>query len=165
MGIILFQSCASQSYMEKETLLKLIDQKEFTFMAERALPTDYDVINVLNSMPNATSSRVLDLSYGYTIEVKGDELNVTLPYFGRTFNPSMDQDKSSLRFTSKDYTLTKSAGKKGNTVVTLKPNDVRYISAIYLDISTTGHAYASVNANDRAPISFDGYIMKNEVKK
>lgn len=165
LSIVLFQSCTSQTYIEKGALDKLIDQQEFTFMAERAVPTNYDVINVMNSIPNSTSSRIMDLSYGYSVVMKDTEMEVVLPYFGRTYNPSLNSDKNSLRFTSKDFSVSKKTGKKGNILLTVKPNDVTHIEALYFDISEKGKTYLSVNANDRSPINFDGYIMKNETAK
>lgn len=162
LSIVLFQSCTSQTYIEKGALDKLIDQQEFTFMAERAVPTNYDVINVMNSIPNSTTSRIFNLDYGYTVELKREEVTVTLPYFGRTYNPSIDIEKNSLRFTSKDFQVEKTLGKKGNFLITIKPNDINTVTALYFDITKTGKAYLSVNARDRSPISFDGYIMKNK---
>lgn len=52
------------------------------FYAQKANPTNYDVINVMNSMPNSTSTRMLDLNGGnYTIEVSKNKVDVVLPYF------------------------------------------------------------------------------------
>lgn len=107
----------------------------------------------------------MDLSYGYSVVMKGTEMEVVLPYFGRTYNPSLNSDKNSLRFTSKDFSVSKKTGKKGNILLTVKPNDVTHIEALYFDISEKGKTYLSVNANDRSPINFDGYIMKNETAK
>ena len=49
----------------------------------------FDVINIMNSIPNGNSARMLDLDYGYTGGLKEKELDVTLPYFGRMFNQVM----------------------------------------------------------------------------
>ena len=38
-------------------------------MAKRN-PTNFDVINIMNSMPNGNSARMLDLDYGYTVVLK-----------------------------------------------------------------------------------------------
>ena len=90
--------------IDPKTLEEITTSNQFTFMAERANPTNFDVINIMNSMPNGNSSRMLDLDYGYTVVLKEKELDVTLPYFGRMFNPSYDTSKNSYRFTSKDFT-------------------------------------------------------------
>ena len=164
MAVFLY-SCSAQNYLDKATLDTLLAQKQFTFMAEKAHPTNYDVINVMNSMPNSTATRILDLSYGYTVTLEDNKMEVTLPYFGRTYIPSTDPDKNSFRFTSKDYSITQKNGKNDAVIFIIKPNDIRHIEAIYMEINKNGGAYVSVNANDRQPISYSGYIMKNEVNK
>lgn len=163
--LLLIVSCASKTYVQPAELTNLLNNEEFTFMAERANPTNYDVINVMNSFPNSTSTRMLNLDYGYTIVVKKEKLEVTLPYFGRLYTPSMDNDKNSYRFSSKDYSISKSEGKKGSTIVTIAPKDVTNVRRIIMEVYKSGKAYVSIDSNDRQPISYDGYIMKNQVVK
>lgn len=164
MGLII-TSCGSQIYMDSQSLKTALDNEEFTFMARRANPTNYDVINVMNSLPNSSSGRMLDLSYGYGFTIKDKILEVTLPYFGRLYTPSMDNDKNSFRFTSKDYEIQKTAGKKGSIIFTIIPRDITHIRSMVLEVYKNGGAYLSVGANDRQPISYEGYLMKNEIKK
>lgn len=163
--VTLLLSCASQPYLDQKTFDELVNSNQFTFMAKRANPTNFDVINVINSLPNANSARMLELDYAYSVEIKENELEVNLPYFGRGFNPSYDTSKNSYTFTSKDFTLSKVQSKKGNWVYTISPKDVKNIRVIYLEVFKNGTAYLSVDSNDRQAISYDGYIMKNEVKK
>lgn len=158
-------SCNSQTYIDQKTLEDITASNQFTFMAKRANPTNFDVINVMNSLPNSNSARMLDLDYGYTIVIKEKQLEVNLPYFGRLFNPSYDTTKNSYNFTSKDFTLNKVQNKKGNWVYTITPKDVNNVRIIYLEIFKNGNAYVSIDSNDRQAISYDGYIMKNEIKK
>lgn len=158
-------SCSSQTYIDQKTLEDITASNQFTFMAKRANPTNFDVINVMNSLPNSNSARMLDLDYGYTIVIKEKQLEVNLPYFGRLFNPSYDTTKNSYNFTSKDFTLNKVQNKKGNWVYTITPKDVNNVRIIYLEIFKNGNAYVSIDSNDRQAISYDGYIMKNEIKK
>lgn len=141
----------------------LVNSQEFTFHAERANPTNYDVINVMNSMPNSTSTRILQLNGDYTIEVKNNNLEVVLPYFGRLFNPTYgNTSNNSYRFTSKDFTLSKMQNKKGNWIVKIKPNDVNNVDEINIEIYKNGKAFTSVRSNDRQPITYDGFISRNE---
>ncbi|WP_292009614.1 DUF4251 domain-containing protein [Chryseobacterium sp.] len=166
-SILFFQSCSSQNTTDSKTVDTLINSGELTFFAQRANPTNYDVINIMNSIPNSTSTRVLDLSGGnYTIELKKDNLEVVLPYFGRLFNPSLGNvDKNSYRFTSKDFTVSKSQNKKGNWVIKIKPNDVSNVSDIIMEVFKNGKAFVSMRSSDRQPISYDGYISNNEIPK
>ena len=165
-GILFFtSSCTSQNYIESGLLNTIVQQKQFTFMAERVDILSPDVVNVINSIPNSSYARMQDLDYGYDIVFENNEMIVYLPYFGRTYNPSRDLDKAGFKFTSKDFTIDEKEGKKGKKLLTIKPNDVNNVNAIYMEISPNGKCYVSINANDRQPISFTGYIMKNEVKK
>ena len=158
-------SCTSQINIDPKTLEEITTSNQFTFMAERANPTNFDVINIMNSMPNGNSARMLDLAYGYTVVLKEKELDVTLPYFGRMFNPSYDTSKNSYRFTSKDFTLSKILNKKGNLVYTISPKDVDHVRVIYIEVYKNGNTYVSIDSNDRQPISYNGYLMKNEISK
>ena len=65
------------------------------------------------------------------------ELDVTLPYFGRMFNPSYDTSKNSYRFTSKDFTLSKILNKKKPLVYTISPKDVDHVRVIYIEVYKT----------------------------
>ena len=158
-------SCTSQTYVDEKSLDQFINSNELTFMAKRANPTNFDVINVMNSLPNNNSARMLDLDYGYSVVIKEKELDVNLPYFGRLFNPSYDTSKNSYNFNSKDFTVSKLQNKKGNWVFTVSPKDLSNVRVIYIEIFKNGGAYVSIDSNDRQAISYDGYIMKNEVEK
>lgn len=158
-------SCTSQTYVDEKSLDQFINSNELTFMAKRANPTNFDVINVMNSMPNNNSARMLNLDYGYSVVLKDKELTVNLPYFGRLFNPSYDTSKNSYSFTSKDFTISKVQNKKGNWVYTISPKDQNNIKVIYLEIFKNGAAFVSIDSSDRQAISYDGYIMKNETNK
>jgi hypothetical protein len=159
---LMFYSCSAQNTTDSQTLNFLVTSEEFTFHAERANPMNYDVIKTLNSIPNNPSTRILQLDAGsYTIELRKGKMEVVLPYFGRAFNSNYGRDNS-YRFTSKDYTVTKSQSKKGNWVFKIKPNDVINVSDINIEVYKNGKAFTSIRSNDRQPITYDGYISKNE---
>lgn len=164
---LIFQNCSSQTAVESGAVSSLISSEEFTFHAERANPMNYDVLNVLNSIPNNPSTRILQLDSGsYSIELKKDKMEVVLPYFGRSFNSSYgNPSDNSYRFTSKDYTITKSQNKKGTWTFKIRPNDVKNVSDINIEVHKNGKAFTSVRSNDRQPITYDGYISENEKKK
>ncbi|CAM2784425.1 DUF4251 domain-containing protein [Chryseobacterium flavum] len=164
--LLFFQSCSSQGALDPKIVDSLVDSQEFTFYAQRANPTNYDVINIMNSLPNSTATRMLDLNGNYTIELSKDNMIVTLPYFGRMFSPAYgNSDQNSYRFTSKDFIVNKSQNKKGNWTLKIKPNDVSNVNEINIEIFKNGKAFVSIGSNDRQPITYDGYISKTEVKK
>lgn len=157
-------SCTSQNYISESEYQEAISAQQFTFMARRANPTNYDVINVMNSIPYSNSGRMLELDYGYSVVLKKDEVEVTLPYFGRMYQPSYDQSKNSFRFTSKDFAVNRKDGKKGSQIFTIVPRDQQHVRAIYLEVYKNGSAYAAVDATDRQPITYDGYITNASAK-
>lgn len=157
-------SCSSQNYLTTSETENLLQGKEFTFMAKKAIPTSNDVVNVLSGMRGNTATRILDLDYGYTVVITKDKLESTLPYFGRTYTPSMDPDKQSYRFTSKDFTISQSNGKKNVQIITIQPRDVSHIRRMSMEVFPNGKAYLTIDANDRQLISYDGYLMKNSAE-
>lgn len=162
---IALNSCSSQNNISSEKVNMLLKTSEFTFMAERANPISNDVINVLNAFPNSSSSQILNLDYGYTLEIKRSEIKVDLPYFGRMYTPSFDNEKNSYHFTSKDFTIAEQNGKKGSSVYTINLKDQQNVKNIMLEVYKNGKAYLSIQANDRQSISYDGYIMANILSK
>ena len=163
--MIIANSCDTQSNVSSEKVTSLLQSTEFTFLAEHANPTSYEVVNVLNSLPNSSSSNILNLEYGYTVEIKKDEIKVDLPYFGTMYTPNFDSEKNSFRFTSKDFKINKTAGKKGSLIYSIQPKDQQNINNIILEVYKNGKAYLSIRANDRQSISYDGYIMANKTVK
>ena len=163
--LILMNSCTSTANLPSAKVTELLRNGEFTFMAEQAQPSNYDVVNVMNSLPRSSSSRMLDLDYGYTIVLKKSELRVELPYFGRMYSPSYDTANNSYRFTSKDFTVSQQTGKKQSSVYTIITKDQPNIRRIIMEVFSSGKTYVSIDSNDRAPISYDGYLMENEAAK
>lgn len=158
-------ACGTQSNIPPANITALLQNNEFTFMAEHANPNNADVVNAMNSIPGGSASRMLDLDYGYTIEIRKDKLDVTLPYFGRMYQSSMDPSKNSYRFSSKDFTITNKEGKKGSSIFTIVTNDQQNTTTINIQVYKNGKAYVWVDSNDRQAISYDGYIMANTAVK
>lgn len=165
LGLIFLQSCSTQSYLDKTTLTQIIEQNEFTFMAQRANPLDTSTNTIMNSIPGGFANRVMNLDYGYTIVVKKDEVSVNLPYFGRAYTAPIDPRKAGFDFESKDFYIQKAQGKKGSTVMNISFRDQNTVRKMIMEVFQNGKAYVSVESNDKQPITYDGYIMKNEVKK
>ncbi|WP_374442191.1 DUF4251 domain-containing protein [Epilithonimonas sp.] len=156
-------SCSTQIYLDPATLGSAISNKEFNYNATRAFPMNGDVINVLNALPNTSSSRILNLDPGYGFNLKKDLLSVGLPYFGRAYNVSpADANNGGLRFESKVFNIKQSATKKGNTLLIITPRDTKENYVFNLEIFKNGSAFLSVQSNNRQPISFDGNISVDQ---
>ena len=158
-------ACSTQSSLPLANVTALLESNEFTFMAEHANPNNADVVNVINSIPGGSASRMLDLDYGYTIEIRKDKLDVTLPYFGRMYVSNMDPNKNSYRFSTQDFTINKREGKKGSSVFVIVANDEQNIRTINMEVFKNGKTYVWIDSNDRQSISYDGYIMANSATK
>ena len=158
-------SCSTQNNIAPANITSLLETNQFTFVAEHANPNNLDVVNVMNSIPGGSSSRMLNLDSGYTIEIRTDELEVTLPYFGRMYTANLDPSKNSYRFTTKDFTVDKKEGKKGSTVFTIVANDQQNIRNINMEVFKNGKTYVWIESNDRQSISYDGYITANSIGK
>ncbi|SFI41525.1 DUF4251 domain-containing protein [Halpernia frigidisoli] len=161
-AVVSFSSCSQKIYNSTANVQQLINTDQFTFLAERANPTNFDVINVMNSFPGAGSQRFLTLDYGYVITLKDKELKVDLPYFGRMYTPNFDSTKNNFNFTSKDFTLNKTQNKKGDWEYKMVTNDQPSQITINISVFSNGKSYANLISNDRQSISYDGYIMKNK---
>ncbi len=152
-------SCGSQVYLDPTTLSSVVENKEFDFNATKAFPTNYDVVNVLNSMPGSTSTRLLNLDPGYGFNLKKDLFSVYLPYFGRAFSATPgDANNGGIKLESKEFTIKQSSTKKGNTLLVITPRDQTENYVFNLEIFKNGSAFLSINSNNRQPISFDGNI-------
>lgn len=152
-------SCTSQIYLDPSTLATALQNREFNYNATRAFPMGNEAANILNSMPGAVGNRTINIDPGYGFNLKKDLLSVGLPYFGRAFNLSpADTNKGGLTFESKEFTITQSATRKGNTLLIIKPQDTRENYVFNLEIFKNGSAFLSVQSNNRQPISFDGNI-------
>lgn len=163
--MILLNSCQSQNMIVPEKLANLIESEQFTFVAQRANPMGTDVANIMTSLPNSSSSRFLDLDSGYSIEIRKENLEVALPYFGRMYSANPDPQKNSYRFSSKNYSINQAQSKKGNTVFTIKPLDQQNVRRIVIEVFKNGKAFVSMDSTDRQPISYEGYITENSIKK
>lgn len=155
-------SCSSQTYLSSEILTQVTDRSEFRFNANKVMSTNMDVQNVLNSMPGAGASRIMNLDSGYGFDLKRNEITSNLPYFGRLYTSSSygNNDRSGFSFTSTNISVIKTQGSKGKKIYKITSNDQYNKPTYVLEIYKNGSAFLSISANDRQPISYDGYITK-----
>lgn len=158
-----FQQCATQTYIDKETLTEIIENKTFTFEAERIVPTSNEAVNAINNNIGASANVLNIAGEGYHLTVEKEKIEMNLPYFGRNYG-YVREGNASVNFTSKDFSTKKEVGKKGQTIFTIIPNDIREVESIYMEIFDNGQTYVSFNFRDRQAISYDGYIQKNKIK-
>lgn len=156
--LFFFLSCTSQSQLSEETVDRLVNSEQFTFLGEKAHPMGGDITNVLVNM---RSSGILDLTHGDGIVFKESIAQVHLPYFGRVYNPSYDNTRSAFIFESKEFDFDKVKNEKGVWIVRFSPKDQHHIRHMQLEIFKNGTASLNVDANDRQSISYSGRIAEN----
>lgn len=158
---LFIHSCATQKTQNGAAQFQMINSGKFSFHAERANPMDIDVINVMNSMPAMSSSRMLTLDPGYTLDFTKEKITLKLPYFGRMYVGTLDPSQNGFDFTSTDFNINSSRSTEKKTIWMITFNDQPNIRQMYLEMYPNGKAYLSVNSADRQAITYDGFIGKN----
>lgn len=160
LGLFLLGSCASSGIqINPQKVQELIQSKNFRFVAQRANPTNLDVVNILNSLPNYSANRVLNLDPGYGVNFSSTEIKTSLPYFGRSYVAQFgDTSKNGYNLTLKNFSVDASKSTKKKTILNYSINDSQEIQQIIIEIYPNGRAYVSINSQQRQPISYDGYI-------
>jgi hypothetical protein len=150
---------------DKATTTRIVGDQNFSFVATRAIPMSSNALNqALNSLPNGQNTIVNLSGSQYDVRITKDSVVAYLPYFGRSYTPSMDPNEAGTRFKSKDFKYA-SVKKKNNWTITIDPKDTKDKQQLILNVSENGYATLSINNQNRQPISFNGYIAENTVDK
>ncbi|MDQ0641583.1 hypothetical protein QF042_005148 [Pedobacter sp. W3I1] len=156
----------SFSQTNKETTLKIVADKNYTFVANTAMPmSNNDINRVLAMMPGSQGGSSINLTGSqYDVRVTKDSIVAYLPYFGRSFSAPMDPTQGGIKFTSKDFTYTESKNKKGSYTIQINTKDVKRENYRFtINISTNGYASLTASSVNKQPIIFNGYL--DEPKK
>ncbi|WP_426327347.1 DUF4251 domain-containing protein [Pedobacter sp. R-06] len=150
----------------KETTVKIVADKNYTFVANTALPmSNNDINKVFSMMPGALGGSSINLTGSqYDVRVTKDSIVAYLPYYGRSFSAPMDPTQGGIKFTSKDFTYTESKNKKGSYTIQINTKDVKRENYRFtINISTNGYASLTASSVNKQPIIFNGYL--DEPKK
>jgi hypothetical protein len=162
--------CASLSVFaqtDKATTERIVAAQDFIFVATRALPlASQDVYAIMSSMNNPNISGSINLvGSQYDLKIKKDSIVAYLPYYGRSFQASMNPDDAGIKFKSKDFKYVKQDRKKGGWLITITPKDVKDNQRLTLYVSESGYGTLTVLNNNRQSITFNGFISEHKVKK
>ena len=130
-----------------ENIQDIIAKKQFTFLAETAVPSNF---------------RSRPLSFGYDMQVAPDSVISHLPYFGRAYSAPIDPSKGGIQFTSTDFTYQVEEKDKGGWIVTILPKDYSDVQQMYLHVTESGYATLHVVSTFRQPISFHGQVKERK---
>ncbi|KQM74876.1 hypothetical protein ASE74_02530 [Pedobacter sp. Leaf216] len=158
-----FQSFAQTN---KETTVRIVADKNYTFIANSAMPmSNNDISKILTMMPGGQGGATINLSGSqYDVRVTKDSVVAYLPYYGRSYTSPIDPSQGGIKFTSKDFTYTESKNKKGSYTIQINTKDVKRENYRFtINISTNGYASLTASSFNKQPIIFNGYL--DEPKK
>ena len=135
---------------KKLAFKNMIDSQQFVFVAQSVTPL---------------RGRFRNLTSPYDVSISKDTMVSYLPYFGRAYTAPLNPTESGLQFTSTNFSYSVSPHKKKGWDVVIKPKDNTDIQQFLFTIYDNGSAYLNVTSISRDPISFNGYIKKEEKKK
>ena len=129
---------------------KLIQSKNFVFVAQYALPL---------------GGRSVNLTSLYDVKLSGDTITSDLPFYGRAFVAPINPSDGGIHFTSTKFDYTVNEKKKGGWDITIQPKDTKDVRQMFLSVSENGYASLQVTSNNRQAINYTGYVTaKNKVR-
>ncbi|WP_293787638.1 DUF4251 domain-containing protein [uncultured Pedobacter sp.] len=164
-----FLSFGFQSFAQtdKETTIKIVAGKNYTFVANTATPmANNDINRIMSMMPGSQAGSSINLTGSqYDVRVTKDSIVAYLPYFGRSFSAPIDPTQGGIRFTSKNFTYKESKNKKGMYTIQIETKDVtRENYRFTLNVSTNGYASLTASSMNKQPIFFNGYLEEPKRK-
>jgi len=124
-----------------------------------ALDSRHYRVGVRTMIPTRGMAR--QVSYGYSVEVKGDTLVSYLPYFGRAYSVPYGGGKG-LNFTAPISEYKAEKDNKGRMQITMLVNNEEDNLTYVLLVFDNGQASIDVRAREREPISYSGELTLDE---
>jgi len=148
LSLVTFSQCLTAQKNEEDDAKKIafknmVDSQNFVFEAQSVTP-------LRGNFRNLTSS--------YDVTVTKDTLISYLPYFGRAYNPPINQTQSALDFTSTNFSYSVSPHKKNGWDIVIKPKDKTEIQQYLFTVFDNGNASLNVTSSSRDAITFNGYV-------
>jgi len=152
---------------DKATTQRIVEAKNFTFIASTAIPMNStEINNILSRMPGANGGGTINLTgANYDINISPDSIIAYLPYYGRAFNASYgNSDDSGFKFTSTKFVYESVARKKGGWQITINPKDTKESVRMNLTVGLNGYATLIVSSNNKQSITYNGYLAEPKNK-
>lgn len=164
---VLLTGIQASAQTDKETTTKLVNSQNFVFNATTASPMANAELNaIMSRIPGGQSGSLIQLGGNrYQLVVEKDSLSAYLPYFGRAYTATMNNNDSGIKFNSTEFTYETKKKSKGSWVVTIKPKNEIDAQTMTLNINENGFASLNVNSNNKQAISFNGYISEPKQDK
>lgn len=153
-----FGNCSAShgTNTSSKQITNAISNRQFTFVAEQALPQDYSFAQILN---NTNTLSLLQLSNDYQITVNPTRIEVDLPFFGRAYQAPIPSDKGGFKSVINHFKYDYSkASKNGFINIRITPKNDKELEFITLKVSENGKTIVTVVSNQKQPMSFLGTI-------
>ncbi len=138
---------------QKEQTEKLVNSKQFQFVARQALPMGGKSVD-LTTNPNFT-------------KFYPDSIQADMPFFGRAYSVPYG-GSGGIKFDGKPKKITITPQKKGKGyLIKATVNDTSDSYSLTLSVSNDGYGTLTINSNNRNSISYYGKIsaLENEESK
>jgi hypothetical protein len=157
-------SAAAQT--DKLTTTRIVEEKNYVFVATNAIPMNsIEINNVMSKMAGVANGGNISLTgANYEIKVSPDSLISYLPFYGRAYTATMNNDDSGFRFTTKDFTYKTTKRKKGGWEIEMVTKDVKDNVRMSLSISENGYGTLNVFSNNKQSISYNGYLSEPKLQ-
>ncbi|MBB2146627.1 DUF4251 domain-containing protein [Pedobacter sp. LMG 31464] len=162
-----FIAFKASAQTDKATTIRIVEDKNYVFVATTAIPTNItDINNILRKMPGNAGGGSISLSgSSYDVRVTNDSVVVYLPYYGRAYSASPNSDENGYKFTTKKFTYDVKKTKKGGWDVNVNTKDVKDNVRMILNITSAGYATLNVMSNNKQSIIYNGYLSENKKKE
>ena len=134
---------------------KLAQQQKTANAVIEAMSGRHYKIDVESAYPSR--GKMLSLSWGFSLEIKGDTIISNLPYYGRAYSIPYGGGKG-LNFTSTIQSYTSSEVKMGKSRVVIKTRNEEDSYQYTLEVFPNGEATIDVISRERETISFRGRL-------
>jgi hypothetical protein len=149
-------SKADKNAVKAAELKRLVESKEYLFIANQAFPMGGSSINLTNS--------------NFDLKLAGDTLTAFLPYYGVAYSAPINAADGGIKLTTTKFSYKVVQKKNGAYQIDIKPvnADVRGsgdVNWMVLNVSPGGYASLQVFSFNRQPITFNGWLQDASPKK
>ena len=149
MATVLLVGCATKA----ERAAQLAEQGR---MVAAALQQRHYSIDIQQMTPRQGGLRTV--SYGFSLEVKGDTLVSYLPYFGRVYSAPYAGSGKGLNFTERIRKYTDEQPKPGLRRVRVKVANEEDTYLFTISVYEGGQATIDLQARERESVSYSGEL-------
>ncbi len=148
-SVILTTACASKEE-------RAAQMAERTQQVEAALQKQHYKIDIQTMTPRQGGSR--QVSYGFSLQVKGDTLVSYLPYFGRAYSVPYAGTGKGLNFTERIREYAVERARKGQTLIRLRVQNEEDNYLFTILVFDSGEADIDLQPRERESIRYSGEL-------